>query len=129
MTLDGASDHGVSEALYLRDPDGNGVELYWDRPRDDWPRAGDGTIRMVTAPLDVRSLRTRCRQTGPAARLVGTAPSEPPPIVEPARARAAAASLRARLLSLHKVLLDDARAAYEMDRGRIGSTRERCCSS
>jgi len=54
--LDGAADHGVSEALYLRDPDQNGVELYWDRPRNAWPRTGDGALAMVTAPLDVRAL-------------------------------------------------------------------------
>jgi catechol 2,3-dioxygenase len=54
--LEGASDHGVSEALYLSDPDGNGIELYWDRPREKWPRDGDGTIAMVTAPLDLRGL-------------------------------------------------------------------------
>ena len=51
--LDGASDHGVSEALYLRDPDGNGIELYWDRPRAEWPRDADGTLQMVTEPLDL----------------------------------------------------------------------------
>jgi catechol 2,3-dioxygenase len=56
IRLDGASDHGVSEALYLRDPDSNGVELYWDRPREDWPREPDGTLAMVTAPLDLESL-------------------------------------------------------------------------
>jgi catechol 2,3-dioxygenase len=56
IRLDGASDHGVSEALYLRDPDGNGVELYRDRPPEDWPRAEDGSLRMGTAPLDVRAL-------------------------------------------------------------------------
>ena len=57
IRLDGASDHGVSEALYLRDPDGNGVELYWDRPREEWPRppSGDG-VGMYTAPLDVQAL-------------------------------------------------------------------------
>src|SRR5687767_4814542 len=54
--LDGASDHGVSEALYLRDPDENGVELYWDRPRDQWPRAADGGLGMFTRPLDLDSL-------------------------------------------------------------------------
>ncbi|HEX2110890.1 MAG TPA: VOC family protein [Gaiellaceae bacterium] len=55
--LDGASDHGVSEALYLRDPDGNGVELYWDRPQEEWPRRGDdGEVAMFTAPLDLESL-------------------------------------------------------------------------
>ena len=57
IPLDGASDHGVSEALYLHDPDGNGVELYWDRPRDQWPTAGeDGSIAIYTAPLDLQSL-------------------------------------------------------------------------
>lgn len=54
--LDGASDHGVSEALYLRDPDGNGVELYVDRPQEQWPRTPDGGLAMVTEPLDVQSL-------------------------------------------------------------------------
>lgn len=54
--LDGASDHGVSEALYLTDPDGNGVELYRDRPEEDWPRDGNGDLKMVTAPLDLRAL-------------------------------------------------------------------------
>ncbi len=54
--IDGASDHGVSEALYLRDPDGNGVELYRDRPRDAWPLDRDGKLAMVTRPLDVDSL-------------------------------------------------------------------------
>jgi catechol 2,3-dioxygenase len=56
IRLDGASDHGVSEALYLRDPDQNGVELYWDRPRDLWPRNAEGEITMYTAPLDLDSL-------------------------------------------------------------------------
>ncbi len=54
--LEGASDHGVSEALYLSDPDGNGVELYRDRPREEWPRTPDGGLAMVTAPLDVGGL-------------------------------------------------------------------------
>ena len=56
LQLDGAADHGVSEALYLRDPDGNGVELYCDRPRDQWPRDSDGALAMYTRPLDLRSL-------------------------------------------------------------------------
>jgi catechol 2,3-dioxygenase len=56
IQLDGASDHGVSEALYLRDPDGNGLELYWDRPREAWPRTPDGDLAMSTDPLDLRSL-------------------------------------------------------------------------
>ena len=56
IPLDGAADHGVSEALYLRDPDQNGVELYRDRPIEDWPRAADGSLRMFTRPLDVDDL-------------------------------------------------------------------------
>jgi catechol 2,3-dioxygenase len=54
--LTGASDHGVSEALYLNDPDENGVELYWDRPKDLWPRNDDGSLQMFTHPLDLDSL-------------------------------------------------------------------------
>jgi catechol 2,3-dioxygenase len=57
VALDGAADHGVSEALYLRDPDGNGIELYWDRPRDRWPRTPEGGLAMVTEPLDLQRLR------------------------------------------------------------------------
>jgi len=56
IALDGASDHGVSQALYLRDPDRNGVELYWDRPQDQWPRLASGETTMFTRPLDLRSL-------------------------------------------------------------------------
>lgn len=56
IELDGASDHGVSEALYLRDPDGNGVELYWDRPKDEWPRDRDGNLEMFTRALDLADL-------------------------------------------------------------------------
>jgi catechol 2,3-dioxygenase len=54
--LTGASDHGVSEAIYLDDPDSNGVELYWDRPREEWPRKADGSIDMYTKALDVEGL-------------------------------------------------------------------------
>jgi catechol 2,3-dioxygenase len=56
IPLDGASDHGVSEALYLRDPDENGVELYWDRPQADWPRTPDGGLAMFTHALDLKGL-------------------------------------------------------------------------
>ncbi len=56
VALDGASDHGVSEALYLRDPDGNGIELYWDRPRQDWPLDESGGLQMVTRPLELQEL-------------------------------------------------------------------------
>lgn len=54
--LTGASDHGVSEALYLDDPDGNGVELYWDRPKELWPTKSDGSLNMFTKPLNMASL-------------------------------------------------------------------------
>ena len=54
--LTGASDHGVSEAIYLDDPDGNGIELYWDRPREEWPKDDKGNLEMITAPLNLREL-------------------------------------------------------------------------
>jgi catechol 2,3-dioxygenase len=56
IPLEGAADHGVSEAVYLRDPDGNGVELYRDRPENEWPRAPDGQLVMYTRPLDLAAL-------------------------------------------------------------------------
>jgi catechol 2,3-dioxygenase len=56
IRLTGAADHGVSEALYLNDPDGNGVELYWDRKKEEWPRKADGSLNMVTLPLDLEGL-------------------------------------------------------------------------
>jgi len=56
IRLDGAADHGVSEALYLRDPDQNGVELYRDRTMEEWPRNPDGSLAMVTKPLDLEKL-------------------------------------------------------------------------
>jgi catechol 2,3-dioxygenase len=56
VPLEGASDHGVSEALYLRDPDENGLELYWDRPFEQWPRSADGRLAMFTRPLDLADL-------------------------------------------------------------------------
>lgn len=62
IKLDGASDHGVSEALYLRDPDQNGVELYWDRSPDLWPRTPEGDLAMVTERLDLESLLNEIRQ-------------------------------------------------------------------
>ena len=61
VALAGASDHGVSEALYLSDPDGNGIELYCDRPPEEWPRGADGAVAMVTAPLDVNALLAEAR--------------------------------------------------------------------
>ena len=121
VTLDGASDYGISEALYLRDPDGNGLELYRDRPRAEWPRAGDGALQIVTRPLDLDSLLADAASV-PVPIADGSRPNDAP---APRRmgddTRQALRELRGRLLSLHKVLLDDARVAYEMDRGRIGS--------
>lgn len=112
VPLDGAADHGVSEAVYLHDPDGNGIELYWDRPRASWPRGEDGSLRMVTEPLDVDALVRSANE--PAV------PASPyAPMGDQARQRLR--DLRAKLLQLHKVLLEDTRTAYEMDRGRVGS--------
>ena len=59
IALDGAADHGVSHALYLRDPDENGVELYWDRPRDEWPFDAQGHLQMFTRRLDLADLRAQ----------------------------------------------------------------------
>lgn len=56
ITIDGASDHGVSDAIYLRDPDENGVELYWDRPEAEWPKDQAGNLAMITRPLDLDAL-------------------------------------------------------------------------
>lgn len=116
VVLDGASDHGVSEALYLRDPDGNGIELYCDRPRAEWPREADGTMKMVTERLDVDALLAAA-----AAPSRETAGAESPYALMTDANRARLRELRGKLLQLHKVLLDDARVAYEMDRGRIPS--------
>ena len=113
VALEGASDHGVSEALYLHDPDGNGIELYWDRPRAEWPREADGSLKMMTERLDLKSL----------AAASAAQPAEPgsPYALMTQQNRARLRELRGKLLQLHKVLLDDARVAYEMDRGRVPS--------
>jgi catechol 2,3-dioxygenase len=115
IPLDGAADHGVSEALYLRDPDGNGIELYWDRPRTEWPRAADGSLKMMTERLDLADLRAQ-GPVQPAKPLVSSGASA---IGEEVKIKLT--DLRSRLLHLHKVLLDDARVSYELDRGRVGS--------
>jgi catechol 2,3-dioxygenase len=77
IPLDGASDHGVSEALYLRDPDDNGVELYWDRPQEAWPRTADGKLAMFTRRLDLTNLLAEAGQT-PQAQVDA-------PLFEPSR--------------------------------------------
>jgi catechol 2,3-dioxygenase len=66
IPLDGASDHGVSEALYLRDPDDNGVELYWDRPQEAWPFTADGKLAMFTRRLDLMNLLAENDRAAPA---------------------------------------------------------------
>jgi catechol 2,3-dioxygenase len=70
IPLDGASDHGVSEALYLSDPDGNGVELYWDRPQVEWPRSTDGKLAMYTHRLDLQGL-LRAAEPVPQPEIAG----------------------------------------------------------
>ncbi len=76
VQLDGAADHGVSEALYLRDPDENGVELYWDRPRQLWPRDAEGGIAMFTRPLDLDSLLADADDAVDPAPRVGEGPQD-----------------------------------------------------
>src|ERR1700729_2854279 len=77
IPLDGASDHGVSEALYLRDPDDNGVELYWDRPKEAWPRTADGKLAMFTRRLDLTNLLAENDRA--------TQPQVAAPLFEPSR--------------------------------------------
>ena len=77
IPLDGASDHGVSEALYLRDPDGNGVELYWDRPKEAWPFTADGKLAMFARKLDLTNLLA---ESGDAKQ-----PQVVAPLFEPSR--------------------------------------------
>ncbi len=67
IPLEGASDHGVSQALYLRDPDDNGVELYWDRPQQEWPRTADGELAMFTHRLDLADLLKQAEKAPEAA--------------------------------------------------------------
>jgi catechol 2,3-dioxygenase len=64
VALDGASDHGVSEAIYLHDPDGNGIEIYRDRPRHEWPRDENGQLKMISAPLDLEMLLAEADRQG-----------------------------------------------------------------
>ena len=92
VPLDGASDHGVSEALYLRDPDGNGLELYWDRPKEQWPRGADGSIQMTTE----RARRRRAaRGRAPPEARGRRRRAESAPISAGTRARLARAAHRA----------------------------------
>ncbi len=72
--IEGASDHAVSEAIYLSDPDGNGLELYWDRPREEWPVAADGGIAMTVEPLDVKDLLAEASVDVQVSSRAGRAP-------------------------------------------------------
>lgn len=110
VPLERASDHGISQALYLRDPDGHGLELYCERPRDEWPRSADGSVLLRSEPLNLDALLSEA--------LVET-DDRPADMTEGTRKRLG--ELRTDLLNLHKVLLDDTKAAYEMDRGRVGT--------
>src|SRR3954462_13598171 len=104
VPLDGASDHGVSEALYLHDPDGNGLELYVDRPRDQWPHAANGEVRITTEPLDVKALLEESRRPKPSnGPAPATASAQPPVVPTPLKdaTRKTLVELRTRLLDLH----------------------------
>jgi catechol 2,3-dioxygenase-like lactoylglutathione lyase family enzyme len=107
-----AVDQGISEAFSVRDPNGHEVEVYYDRPVEEWPRDASGSVNLTSRPLDLQSLRAAGTGSAPAGQ-------EPASMSEPTRNRLR--EMRVRLLNLHKVLLEDARVAYEMDRGRIGS--------
>jgi len=114
VPIDSATDDGISASLFVRDPDGNQVELYYDRPP-----AGQGREAApphVVGTLDLDALRAAASQ--PHAAEPGAA--VPVPLSEASRQRLR--DLRARLLTLHKVLLDDTKVAYELDRGRVGSS-------
>ena len=76
VRLDGAADHGVSEALYLRDPDENGVELYWDRPKEQWPRSATGELAMYTHSLDLEDLLAAAHAQEEPAPSVGEGPKD-----------------------------------------------------
>lgn len=73
ISLEGASDHGVSEAIYLRDPDGNGVELYWDRPKEQWPHTATGGLAMYTHPLNLEALRKEAPDISRSERQISVA--------------------------------------------------------
>jgi catechol 2,3-dioxygenase len=73
IPLEGAADHGVSHALYLRDPDDNGVELYWDVPAEQWPRTASGELEIVTRPLDLRALLAEADVPAPSIGLADMA--------------------------------------------------------
>ncbi len=113
VTIEAATDTGDAEALRVRDPDGNSVDLYWERPFEEWLAEGDAVLAPKSDALDLE--RIRAEGTDRAA----SSPSTPPPMSDEVRRKLR--EVRARLLHLHKVLLEDARTTYELDRGRVGS--------
>lgn len=117
VPIEQAVDRGISEAIYLHDPDGNRIELYRDRPREEWRRRAEGSPTMTSSPLDLELL------AGEAAAANGPAPATAPPLLSDAT-RTQLKDLRTKMLDLHKVLLEDARSAYELDRGRIGNNAQ-----
>ncbi len=115
IRIDRAIDDGVSESLYVRDPDGHQVELYCDHSRAERTRDAPVAPSEVVGGVDLESLRAAAQASAADA----SSPPMPPALSDASRQRLR--DLRARLLHLHKVLLDDTRAAYELDRGRVGS--------
>jgi catechol 2,3-dioxygenase-like lactoylglutathione lyase family enzyme len=123
MSIDTARDLGTVEAVSITDPDGHRVELYWERDPADYPRTPAGDVRTAPRPLDLDAVAApSAREAGELREADPAWPAEaasPEPLSDPTRARLR--DMRVRLLNLHKVLLDDARAAYEMDRGHVRS--------
>jgi len=114
VPIESTVDDGISESLFVRDPDGNHVELYHDRPRGEQTR--DALRIGVAESVDLEGLRAAASQ--PKSQDSGV--QTPVPLSDASRQRLR--DLRARLLNLHKVLLDDTKVAYELDRGRVGSS-------
>ena len=112
-------DAGLREALQLSDPDGHALELYWDRARSEWPTQPDGTFRLAPEPLDLKSLGAAIREA-PVEDEAAPKEDSAQPLSQPTRDRLR--EMRLRLLNLHKALLEDAKTAYEMDRGRVPSS-------
>lgn len=119
VPLESALDLGTAEALSVTDPDGHHVELYYERRPADYPRATTGTPLAAAAPLALDSLRAAASAREPAPVEPAPESGASMPLSDLTRSRLR--EMRVRLLTLHKVLLDDARAAYEMDRGHVRS--------
>ena len=117
VPIDAALDRGAGESLHVRDPDGHQVELYYDRPLEQRSAGEEGEAAGATA-LDLQSLLAAANETD-AAAAAGISAGTTPGLTGATRQRLG--DTRARLLTLHKVLLDEAKAAYELDRGRVGS--------